>query len=1098
MSRAVFPASFAQQRLWFLDQFEPGTAASNLPCVFRIIGPLNVDVLTRAFQAAFQRHDSLRTVFESVDGEARQVILSDVDVKVPIIDLSEVPERDRESAALCIATEEGKKPFDLCKGPLLRATLLRLGTETWILVLVMHHIVTDGWSFSRLFRDVTTFYAAFLTSTDPELPELPIQYTEYAQWQRDYMCGELLHKEIEHWRSTLAGAHTLLDLPADHPRPPTQTWNGATKEITLDVATLAELKSIAQKESSTLFMASMAAFQALLWRYTRQESILVGTPVAARDHVEVEDMIGLLTNTLVFRTDFTRDLSFRDLIRQVRAFALEAYMHQDVPFEKLVEQLVPQRSLDKSPLFQVMFIFQNIPKQVFEISGLSIKELNFQTGIAKFDLSAELLEENAEFHWQFEYNTDLFEHSTILRMLGHLRRLIKAAIENPDLPVAQLPMMSSEELEQVLVEWNQTATDYSRDHLRTCIHELFELQAERSPDAVAVVAGNLEMTYRELNQRANQLAWYLLKRGVGPEVPVGLSLDRGPRIVIALLGVLKAGGAYVPLDPRVPADRMSFMLSDAKPRVVLTEQRLLRDVFCADTVLLDSDWHVIAQESKENPNRKLNAQTLAYVMYTSGSTGKPKGVPIEHGSVVNLLRSMQREPGLNRDDVLLAVTTLSFDIAGLEVYLPLISGARLVIASSEDVIDGNRLKNLLSEQRVTFMQATPATWRLLFEAGWQGSPGLKILCGGEAMPPELAKELSAGADSVWNVYGPTETTIWSTVYRVTGQEENTIPIGRPIANTSIYILDHHHNPVPINIAGEIYIGGDGLSRGYLNRPELTAERFVQNPLLANQTSRLYRTGDLGRFRSNGDIEYLGRVDSQVKLRGFRIELGEIESVLTSHTSLREAVVIVTGQGEQQKLSAYVVVTDEKAAPAAGELSRYLRMKLPEHMVPTAYRRVERLPLLPSGKVNRGVLPATVSIALREETEFLAPRNEIEKQLADIWKNLLHVEQVGIEQNFFELGGHSLLALQVTARIRRAFDVELPVRSIFEAPTIAALGLELEKTQASGLKSRTPTFQRRLHVTADAAQEALLMELSKLSVEEARKFIESAVGRKTRL
>ncbi len=1099
MSRASFPASFGQQRLWFLDQFEPGTAAYNLPRIFRIVGPLNVDVLTRAFHAVFQRHASLRTVFESADGEARQVVLSDVDVKIPIIDLREVPERDRESTALRIATEEGKKPFDLCDGPLLRATLLRLGPETWILVLVMHHIVTDGWSISRLFRDVTTFYAAFLTNTDPKLPELPIQYTEYAQWQREYMGGELLRKEIDHWRNTLAGAHTLLDLPADHPRPPTQTWNGASKEITLDAATLAKLKSIAQTESSTLFMVSMAIFQALLWRYTHQESILVGTPVAARDHEEVEDMIGLLTNTLVFRTDFTRDLSFRDLIRQVRSFALEAYMHQDVPFEKLVEELVPQRSLDKSPLFQVMFIFQNIPKQIFEISGLSIKELNFETGIAKFDLSAELWEEDSEFHWQFEYNTDLFEHSTILRMLGHLRRLIKAAIENPDLPVARLPIMSADERKQLVVDWNETATDYSGDQLPACIHELFELQAERSPDAVAVVAGNREMTYRELNQQANQLAWYLLKRGVGPEVPVGLSVDRGLRMVIALLGILKAGGAYVPLDPRIPGDRVSFMLSDVKPRVVLTEEKLQRDVFPADVVLLDSDWEVIAQESKENPNRKFSPQTLAYVMYTSGTTGKPKGVPIEHGSVVNLLRSMQSEPGLNRGDVLLAVTTLSFDIAGLEIYLPLISGARLVIASSEDVIDGNGLRNLFSDRRITFMQATPATWRLLFEAGWQGSSGLKILCGGEAMPPELARELNACADSVWNVYGPTETTIWSTAYRVTGQEESTIPIGRPIANTSIYILDHHHNPVPVNIAGEIYIGGDGLSRGYLNRPELTAERFVLNPLLPNQTSRLYCTGDVGRFRSNGDIEYLGRVDSQVKLRGFRIELGEIEAVLTSHASLREAVVIVTGQGEQQKLSAYVVATDAKAAPTAGELSRYLRTKLLEHMVPTAYWRVERFPLLPSGKVNRGVLPATAAIALKEEAELVAPRNEIETQLADIWKDLLHVETVGIEQNFFELGGHSLLALQVMARIRRALDVELPVRSIFEAPTIAALGLELEKAQASGLKARTPTFQRRHHaVTADAAQEALLMELSKLSVEEARKFIESAVGRKTRL
>jgi acyl-coenzyme A synthetase/AMP-(fatty) acid ligase/acyl carrier protein len=482
-------------------------------------------------------------------------------------------------------------------------------------------------------------------------------------------------------------------------------------------------------------------------------------------------------------------------------------------------------------------------------------------------------------------------------------------------------------------------------------------------------------------------------------------------------------------------------------------------------------------------------------MYTSGSTGKPKGVPIEHGSIVNLLRSMQNEPGLNRDDVLLAVTTLSFDIAGLEIYLPLISGARLVIASSEDVVDGNRLRDLLNESRVTCVQATAATWRLLLAAGWQGSPDLKILCGGEALAPELAKELNVRANSVWNVYGPTETTIWSTVYRVTGREESTIPIGRPIANTSIYILDSHHNPVPVNIAGEIYIGGDGLARGYLNRPELTAERFVAHPLLPNQSPRLYRTGDLGRFRANGEIEYLGRVDNQVKLRGLRIELGEIESVLASHATLREAVVIVTGEAEQQRLSAYVV-TDGMAAPAAGELRRYLRTKLPEHMVPAGYWRVERLPLLPSGKINRAALPASLAIALREEAELVDPRNETETKLAEIWKELLQVEQAGIEQNFFELGGHSLLALQLTARIRRTFEVELPVRTVFEAPTIAALALELEKAQAAGLKARTPIFpRRRPAVAADATQEALLNELRKLSVEEAREFIENAVGRK---
>lgn len=1097
MSRAAFPASFAQERLWFLDQFEPGTAAYNLPRVFRIIGPLNVDVLTRAFQAVVERHASLRTVFDSVDGKARQIVLSDVAVEIPILDLTDVPKEERESEALRFAIKEGQRPFDLSEGPLLRATLVYLGSDAWILVLVMHHIVTDGWSISRLFRDLTKCYAACLENGDPELPELPIEYADYALWQRDYMSGDVLSGEIEYWKNALSGAQTLLHLPLDHPRPTTQTWHGAGTKITLDGATLARLKSLAREENSTLFMLSMAAFQALLWRYTHQESILVGTPVAARDRVELENMIGLFVNNLAFRVDFTSNMSFRDLIRQVRSFALETYMHQDMPFEKLVDELVPQRSLNTPPLLQVLLVFQNMPKQVFEISGLSIKEIEFECGITEFDLSAEVWEDDKGVHCRFEYNTDLFEQSSVSQMLEHYGRLINAALENPDLPIAQLAIMSTAERERLLVGWNQTATDYSRNHPQPCIHELFELQAERSPDAVAAVAGDMQLTYRELNQRANQLAWYLLKRGVKPEDHVGLSIDRGLDMVVALLAVLKAGGAYVPLDPRLPDDRLSFMMSDAKPRLVLTQHRLQRGVFGADAISLDSDWKVIARESTENPNQKLSPEMLAYVMYTSGSTGNPKGVLIEHGSVVNLLLSMQREPGLNSEDVLLTVTTLSFDIAGLEIYLPLISGARLIIASSDDVVDGNRLKSLLDENRVTFMQATPATWRLLLAAGWQGSPALKVLCGGETLPPELAKELTARAHAVWNVYGPTETTIWSTAYRVTGNEEGTIPIGRPVANTSIYILDSDHNPVPVNVTGEIYIGGDGLARGYLNRPEMTAERFVSIPQITNQFPKLYRTGDLGRFRSNGDIECLGRVDSQVKLRGFRVELGEIESVLASYAALREGVAIVTGEGDQQKLSAYLVVTEGTAPPDANELRAYLRAKLPEHMVPTRYWRVEKLPLLPSGKVNRAELSAVPAIPLQEEDELVNARNDTEAKLADIWKELLTIEQVGIKQDFFELGGHSLLAMQVMARIQRVFEVKLPVRTLFEGPTVAALALEVEKAHSVGLKAHIPVFERRRQATAaDATQEALLAALSELSVEDARKLIENAVVRKT--
>ncbi|HTF44711.1 MAG TPA: condensation domain-containing protein, partial [Terriglobales bacterium] len=570
MTEDVFPASFGQQGLWFLDQLEPGTAAYNLPRAFRITGPLDVAILTRAFEIVIQRHASLRTVFDSVEGEARQVVLPAVEVKIPVVDLARLPEAEREPEALRIAGEEGKKPFDLREGPLLRPILLSLEPETHFLVLVMHHIIVDGWSIALLFREVTKCYAALTKGEPPELPELPLQYTEYAQWQHEHMTGDVLAREVEYWKGKLAGAQTLLDLPADHPHPATTGWHGSTEEFSLDAATLAKLKGLAQAESSTLFMVAMAAFQSFLWRYTSQESILVGTPVAARNEVEIENMIGLFVNTLVFRADFTNSLSFRSLIRQVRSFALEAYAHQEIPFEKLVEALVPQRSLDVHPLFQVMFTFQNIPKQVFEIPGLKIKEMAFEAGIAKFNLSVEAWEDT-EFHCQFEYNTDLFEPSTIRRMLGHFKKLLIAVADNPDLGLAQIPLLGSEERQQVLVEWNQTTADYSRDET---LSQAFESQVNRSPEAVALLFAGRKWSYRQLNDEANRLAHRLLQKGVQPGSLVGVFLERSAEMVVALLGVLKAGACYVPLDPAYPLERLRFLIEDASLASTVTHSSI--------------------------------------------------------------------------------------------------------------------------------------------------------------------------------------------------------------------------------------------------------------------------------------------------------------------------------------------------------------------------------------------------------------------------------------------------------------------------------------------------------------------------------------------
>jgi amino acid adenylation domain-containing protein len=1097
MTQAAFPASFAQQRLWFLDQLEPGTAAYNLPRAFRITGPLNVDVLTRSFHIVTQRHASLRTVFDSVDGEARQIVLSDVDVNIRVVDLAAFPQSERETEALRIASEEGKKPFDLTEGPLLRPILVRLLPETHLLVLVMHHIVTDGWSIALLFRELTKCYAALTNNETPELPELRLQYTEYAQRQREHMSGKVLTREIEHWKNKLAGAQTLLDLPTDHPRPSAHSWHGAKEEITLNSATLGKLKALARAESSTLFMVAVAAFQSLLWRYAKQESILIGAPIAGRNEVEIEDMIGLFVNTLVFRTDFSTNMSFRDLIRQVRSFALEAYMHQDVPFEKLVEELVPQRSTDTHPLFQVMFTFQNIPKQVFEIPGLSIKEMPFEAGIAKFDLSVEVWE-NSEFHCQFEYNIDLFERATIRRMLGHFENLLRAVVENPDLSLAKIPIMSVQERQQVLTDWNQTATDYSRD---VPVHRAFESQVNRSPDATAFVCAGKKWSYRQLNDEANRLADLLVEKGVRPGSLVGVFLERSAEMVVALLSVLKAGAAYVPLDPAHPLERLRFLIDDASLCSIITHSAIknLLPENARNVLAFDTEGDGLSGEPTTNPSILVSSDQRAYIIYTSGSTGMPKGVEGTHRGAMNRFSWMWRSYPFRAGEVCCQKTNLGFVDSIWEIFGPLLAGIPNVILAPEAVRDPEEMLQVLARERVTRIVLVPSLLRTLLDYApdlRRRVPELRLWsCSGEVLPADLAKRFREGfAEAMLlNIYGSSEVSADVSCQEV-GERDlaGSVAIGKPISNTQIYLVDEHGEPVPVGIRGEIFVGGDGLARGYLNRPELTAERFVRNWLAPEESPRLYRTGDLGRFRGNGEIEYLGRVDSQVKLRGLRIELGEIESVLGGHAGVGEAVVVVSGEGEQQKLVAYVVMKEEgKAGPSGGELRRYLRSKLPEHMVPASYWQLEGLPLLASGKVNRGALAEYGGKALVDQEELAGPRNEVEEKLAEMWRELLKVEQVGREQNFFELGGHSLLVLQVTARIRRMFEVELLVRTVFETPTIAGLAKEVEKAQAMGLKARTPIPRRPPPVApANVSQEALLNQLQKLSPQEVRNLLKN--------
>jgi amino acid adenylation domain-containing protein len=1055
------PLSFAQEPLWFIDQLTPGSAAYNLPYPLRLRGQLNVAALEQSLQEIVQRHESLRTTFSAVDGRPVQVIAPSLRLPLAVIDLRDLPESERQQRALERIDEETTRPFDLAQGPLLRAFLFRLAEQEHILLLLMHHIISDGWSVTIIIQELTALYTAFIAGQPSPLPELPIQYADYALWHREWL-QERMEDQLAYWKQQLAGAAAVLDLPTDHPRPAIQTFHGGTSSFRLPAALTGQLQALSKQEGSTLFMTLLAAFNVLLARYTGQEDIVVGTPIANRTRSEVQGLIGYLVNMLVLRSDLSGDPGFRELLRRVRKMALEAYAHQDLPFEKLVEALHPERSLSHSPLFQVIIANQNASMASVEAAGLTISSLEIELRMSKFDLTLYIWEDEDSLAGSIEYNTDLFEAATIERMAGHLQTLLQGIAANPDQPISQLPLLTEPERQQLLVAWNATQTAYPQE---LGVHQLFEAQVERTPEAIALVYEQEHLTYRELNQRANQLAHHLQKLGVGPDALVGLHMERSLEMVVGMLGILKAGGAYIPLDPAFPQERLTFMVTDAQVAALVTQEHLASRLPApADNIVrLDADAALLKQQSADNLASRTNGAHLAYVIYTSGSTGKPKGVQIPHRALTNFLLSMREQPGLTADDRLLAITTLSFDIAGLELFLPLIVGARVIIASRETAVNGSALAALLTRSGATVMQATPATWRLLLAAGWQGSPQLKILCGGEAFPQDLAAQLLLRAGSVWNMYGPTETTIWSTLARLQSAEH--ISIGHPIANTEIYILDEHLHLAPIGVPGELYIGGDGLARGYLNRPELTEERFIPHPFKTEPGARIYRTGDLARYRPDGQIEHLGRVDFQVKIRGFRIELGEIEATLVQHPAVRQAVVLAREDTPGDKrLVAYIVPQQDQEIKAS-ELRGFLREYLPDYMLPVAFTVLETFPQTPNGKIDRRALPAPEAGSAAQEN-YVPPNTMVHYQLVHLWEELLEARPIGIRDNFFSLGGHSLLAARLVNGIEQIFGKKIPLATFFAGPTIEQLAEILEQdvtiaeapvvaVQAGG--SRRPLF-----------------------------------------
>jgi len=1148
------PLSFAQQRLWFLDQLTPGSAMYNIPAALRLQGRLDIEALHNALNAVIQRHESLRTVFRVEGDEPVQVIQPELSLPLPVIDLTGAGNGntglDREASARKLAQAEAQAPFNLAEGPLLRASLVRLAEDEHLLLVNMHHIISDGWSIGVMLGEVARLYASFQQGEPPDLPPLPIQYADFAAWQRRYLQGEPLEAQLAYWRAQLADSPRLLELPTDRPRPAVPSARGASHTFNVPRPLAGGMAALAQQASATTFMALLAAFQTLLYRYTGQEDIAVGTPIANRGRAEIEGLIGFFANTLVLRSRLNGEagrLTFRQLLARVRQTALDAYANQDVPFEMLVEALHPERDLSHTPFFQVMFALQNTPSAPARLPGLTLSQVQMHSGTTTFDMTLVMGETPDGLAGAIEYDTDLFNAATIERLAGHFVTLLAGIVADPDVPVARLPLMSEAERQLTLVTWNATEAPFPAD---SGIHQLFEAQVARTPDAIALIYPGLdglrprtELTYAELNARANQLAHYLRSLGAGPETVVALAVERSPEMIIGLLGILKAGAAYLPLDPAYPPDRLAFMLADSGASVVLTQAQVLEagnwkleagswkleagspkletdDVSPQGRLVrLDTDWTAIARQPTSNIPASVRSEaapiqfpaSLAYVIYTSGSTGTPKGVGVPHRGVVNHNTAVAQRFGLKPGDRVLQFATISFDAAVEEIFPALQTGATLVLRPDSVLVTGDELLRLIRQERITVLDFPTAYWRQwvqeLAQLGASVPEHVRLVAiGGDAAAPEtFAAWLRLGSGHItWlNTYGPTETSIISSWYELppglqTWDPDEALPIGSPLPNTQLYVLDRNLEPVPIGVPGELYIGGAGVTRGYLNRPELTAARFVPNPFaqvagyklnvdedaasegrpgrsraspnfqLANlqPSTRLYRTGDLVRWRADGNLEFLGRTDFQVKIRGMRIEMGEVTAALGQLPGVADCAVLAEESAAGKRLVAYVALQ-----PGAGQDSARLRaalaQRLPDYMLPSAFVLLEALPRTPSGKLDRRALPAPEPAQADAGAEDSRPRTPVEEMLAAMWERVLDLPHVGVHDNFFDLGGHSLLATQLISRVRETFTIELPLRTLFEHPTVAELAAEVDAATSGAATSAAPQAPAITAVSRDA-------------------------------
>ncbi len=1052
----LLPLSFTQQRLWFFDQLHPKSPIYNIATAVRLTGELNVEALEQTLSEIVRRHEILRTIFQSVDGQVSQIIAQAAPVHLPVFEICASTEQEKEREAQRLAEDEARKPFDLAKGPLFRASLLCLDPVTHVVLFTTHHIVSDGWSMGMLMREVVALYDAFSRGQQSPLPELPIQYADYAVWQRSWLHGEALEQQLVYWKKQLAGIPPVLQLPTDRPRPLIQTHRGSHYSCVLPKELSEELVEFSRREGVTLYMTLLAAFQTLLHRYSGQDDIVVGTDIANRTRPQLEPLIGCFVNLLVIRADLTGDPSFQELLTRVKETALAAHAHCDLPFEMLVEALQPERRLSQTPLFQVLFVLQNQLGEAVQLGELVGQRIDVDNGTAKFDISLVMTETPHGLVTTWHYSTDLFDAETIAHMSESFEQLLRGVVADPQQRLSALLLLGPEDRERMLFCWNETGREYPSEQ---CIHELFEAQAVRSPNRIAVQGEQEQLTYAELDQRANQLAHYLREQGVRPGTLVGICMERAPEMFVSVLAVLKAGAAFVPMDPSYPLQRLAWMLEDCGIWLLLTQERLAAELrTCAVSVFsVDAEWEQqVGWRSGERVKAVVRAEQPAYVIYTSGSTGQPKGILLRHQGLCNLILASNEMFEISAESRVLQFSSFGFDVSVWETFMSLTAGATLCLSGQNTNFSMVELRERLRREEISVALLPPSVLRLL---GSEDLPRLRTLIAvGEKCTAENVARWAEGR-KFFNGYGPAEATVTVSAH-LTSLAENYPqgpPIGHPFPNTEFYILDRHLQPMPIGVAGELCVGGTQLALGYVKRPALTAEKFVPHPFSREAGARLYRTGDLARYLADGNVEYVGRVDQQVKLRGYRIEPGEIAAVLESHTAVSEAVVLLREEERGDKrLVAYMVASPGEEPPRASALRSHLKERLPEYMVPAVFLFLDALPLTPNGKVDRKALPAPDLTRAALEAEYVAPLTPEEELIAAIWSDLLDVEPVGVKDNFFELGGHSLLATSFIIRLIDSLGVELPLHALFESPTVESLARTIARPSS---KQTAPALQK---------------------------------------